>query len=281
MNMKCLTLHLILIAVLLMIGSSAFAQTPSITPFTGNSWSVLGDAVTTVCGDDSDEHDNTDIDNDNDGLIEICYLEDLYDIRNNLSGGGTTEQGCRTGGCNGYELVRDLDFTVDGSYRNSGNNRASYTVSNFNDSNDMGWLPIANDTVPGTGQGREGHQGDSFTGIFEGNGHTIANLMINRKDTDYVGLIGSGGKIRNIGLLNVKIVGKNRIGSLTGRNEGPITNSYATGRVSGDDLVGGLSGENDPGVAGRNPGPVNNSYSTVSVTSVSRGGATRHKSMGY
>ena len=57
------------------------------------------------------------------------------------------------------------------------------------------WEPIGNDST-------------KFTGIFDGNGHVIKNMTINRPDTNYVGLFGytdSGSEIKNIGL-NVIII---------------------------------------------------------------------------
>ena len=69
----------------------------------------------------------SDIDIDNDDLIEIYYLEDLDAVRHQLDGSGyrtapTAEvitAGCgpdNSGACRGYELMRDLDFDDDDSY---------------------------------------------------------------------------------------------------------------------------------------------------------------------
>ena len=58
------------------------------------------------------------IDADGDGLIDICDIEGLYAIRYQLSGLLAT---CGENGneaCRGYELLRDLDFDADASYRN-------------------------------------------------------------------------------------------------------------------------------------------------------------------
>ena len=52
---------------------------------------------------------STDIDQDNDGLIDICDLEGLNDIRDNPSGSGTVQQGCSST-CTGFELTKDMDF---------------------------------------------------------------------------------------------------------------------------------------------------------------------------
>ena len=59
---------------------------------------------------------DVDIDKNNNGLIEICDLEGLNEIRNNPSGTGTEQQGCPSTGCRGFELTRDLDFNSTSSY---------------------------------------------------------------------------------------------------------------------------------------------------------------------
>ena len=71
-----------------------------------------------------------DVDVDDDGLIEICYLDDLDQIRYSLDGSGHRASrgaplsiaGCDDDGddggvCRGYELVNSLDFNNPNSYR--------------------------------------------------------------------------------------------------------------------------------------------------------------------
>ena len=174
--------------------------------------------------------DPMDIDKDNNGLIEICDLEGLDAMRDNLSGSGTTQQGCPSDGCNGYELTRSLDFIDDNSYRTTAN-KVTWTTGD-------GWQPI----------GIPFDLSDAFIAKFNGNNHTISNLMINRRSAEGVGLFGysgTGGEIANLGLLDVNIKGGDRVGGLVGANlNATITNSYATGTVSGSDRVGGLVGTN-------------------------------------
>ena len=235
--------------------------------------------------DDDNVPQAMDIDKNNNGLIEICDLEGLNEIRNNLTGSGTMQQGCPTGGCRGFELTKSLNFTDDASYRTTAN-RVIYTVANYDDDDDTGWEPI-------------GTSADNFRTTFEGNGHTISNLMINRDgsansdDRNNIGLFGvagTGANITNIGLPNVRIEGNNNVGGLVGVNSGSptqshvyvtglvegnnnvgglvgfnggsITSSYATGDVSGNNAVGGLVGFN-------NNSSITNSYATGSVEGVS------------
>ena len=105
--------------------------------------------------------------------------------------------------------------------------------------------------------------GSSFRGTFDGLGHTIKNLTVNRPATEYVGLFGiteAGSIIRNVGLVGGSMSGSNYVGGLVGANlGGTISNSYATGSVSGSiDAVGGLVGLNVSGT-------ISNSYATGSV----------------
>ena len=106
-------------------------------------------------------------------------------------------------------------------------------------------------------------EGQEFTGFFDGLGHTISNLFINRGGESFVGLFGSAtdpvaAMIMNVGLVNVNITGGFQTGGLLGRSSGLVSNSYVTGTVHGlSNTVGGL--------IGLNAGTVMNSYSTASV----------------
>ena len=203
---------------------------------------------------------DSDIDNDDDGLIEICHLEDLNAIRNNLTGQGTAEQGCPTTPtirCRGYELVRDLDFTTTQSYVSSIiNNAWVLSDSDFMGTAKPGWAPI----------------GGTFSATFEGNGYSISNLHINRdgNNTDDVGLFAqnsSVGIIRNLGLRGIKIEGRSRVGGLVGLNSGgKLINVYVEGgTVSGaGSTVGLLVARNNAGAL------IINSYARGSATAAGR-----------
>jgi len=114
--------------------------------------------------------------------------------------------------------------------------------------------------------------GDGFApvanlqGTFDGLGHTIAGLTINRPLSYGVGLFGAttaASVIRNVGLTNVSVSGLNRVGGLVGSNYGTISNSYSTGSVSGSTYVGGLVGWNDGTIS-----KISNSYATGSVSGI-------------
>jgi len=90
-----------------------------------------------------------------------------------------------------------------------------------------------------------------FTGIFDGDGHTISNFTYSSADVNNVGLFGyvtsSGARIRNLGLIESEVAATgDRVGALVGLlADGTITGCYAEGGiVSGYEAVGGLVGWN-------------------------------------
>ncbi|WP_079204595.1 YDG domain-containing protein [Pseudomonas sp. CC6-YY-74] len=121
----------------------------------------------------------------------------------------------------------------------------------------------------GAGFNPIGVEPSRFSGSFDGLGHTIANLTINRPSTFYVGLFGitnTGSVIQNVGLLGGSVIGNKNVGGLMGYNyKGTVSNSYATGSVSGNDRIGGLVGFNETGT-------ISNSYATGSVSGSSNVG---------
>jgi len=101
----------------------------------------------------------------------------------------------------------------------------------------------------------------AFTGVFDGLGHTITGLTINRPSTDSIGLFGCmAGVVHNLGLVGGSVHGNSFVGSLAGTNNGTISDVYATGSVTASsNNVGGLVGLNDAGT-------INNAYATGDVS---------------
>jgi len=100
-----------------------------------------------------------------------------------------------------------------------------------------------------------------LAGEFDGNGHRISNLSFDFSFVSQVGLFGqvaSDGTVHDMAAENINITARRRVGGLVGWNEGDVSDSYSTGRVTGAEHVGGLVGVND--------GAVSNSCSTGSVT---------------
>jgi len=163
-----------------------------------------------------------------------------------------------------YYLANDIDCTYDtqdpaGALYNGG----------------AGFEPIGDEDNPFGGRGL--HFG------FDGRGHTVTGLYINRPSTKHVGLFGyvkaRGSEIiRNVGLINVNITGSSdiswsRTGGLVGDNKyAQIRDCYSTGNVSGGYRVGGLVGSNSGD--GIDTGWITDCYSTCSVNGQSVGGLT-------
>ena len=107
-----------------------------------------------------------------------------------------------------------------------------------------------------------------FAGVFDGNGHTIANFSYTCTDATSAGLFGyvtdwsTNTEIKNLGLINPNVdAGKGDCaGSLVGYlGVATVTNCYVKGgTVSGDDRIGGLIGL-------INGGRIVTSYSTATV----------------
>ena len=187
-----------------------------------------------------DERGAVDYDVDADGLIEIRNLAQFDAIRYDLNGSGTPvdptryaaafpdarlSMGC-DGSCRGYELATDLDFDT------NGNGRADAGDDYWDGG--RGWRPIGR-PLPG------------FDAIFDGNGHTIANLFIDRDDDAALfGRIGRNGVVRRVGLSDVDVNGGSSAGGLVVANSGVIYATYVTGRVAGK-WAGGLAFSSDGG----------------------------------
>ena len=110
------------------------------------------------------------------------------------------------------------------------------------------WTPIATSASP-------------YTGIFDGQNHTISGLYFNQEDSYDVGLFSrNNGKIANAGILDSYFYGTSKVGGVCGNNyTGTITNCYNTGSVSGLGNLGGVSGYNYTG-------SITNCYNTGNVS---------------
>ncbi|MDO9578363.1 MAG: T9SS type A sorting domain-containing protein [Candidatus Cloacimonadales bacterium] len=119
-----------------------------------------------------------------------------------------------------------------------------------------GWTPIGNEAT-------------NFAGSYDGQGHTIDGLFINRPSTGYIGLFGStsSSTIQNLGVTGVNITGQFNVGGLVGFTDGgTVSSCYSTGSVIG-------TSNNVGGLVGNNKGTFNNCYSTSSVSgAISDGG---------
>jgi hypothetical protein len=114
------------------------------------------------------------------------------------------------------------------------NDIVAYDTRNWN--NDEGWRPI-------------GTIDDAFTGEFDGHGHSINKLYINRDDTDCIGVFGYAGTatIRNLHITECYISGQGKVGALIGCSNDStfVDNCSSTGSILGINDIGGLIGSNN------------------------------------
>ena len=191
-----------------------------------------------------------------DGPIAISSIEELQRIGN--------EEAYPLNG--NYALARDIDAS-----------RTAYW------NNGQGFVPI--------GQRLDEDDSLSFKGWFDGQGHVIRGLVINRPEDQGVGLFGSIGSTAVVVNVNLEggtitgshyvgsLVGENwsqevaacsssadvngltRIGGMAGINRGILDSCNTAGTVQGNEYVGGLVGRNYKGI-------VQNCYSTGEVTGI-------------
>jgi len=171
------------------------------------------------------------------------------------SGSNFSTQKGSTGSVVTYTVVNDATALQDMNSNLNGN----YAVGSHIDlSSISNWVPV-------------GDGSNVFNGRFDGLGHTLSKLTIDRSDTDYVGLFGinaQGSVIRDIGLVGGSVKGAKsnnlNIGGLIGLNQGSISNAYATGSVTTTLNDDGFTRAG--GLVGINQGTISNAYATGSVT---------------
>ena len=97
--------------------------------------------------------------------------------------------------------------------------------------------------APDDSRGVGGHSGASFRGVFDGGGHTIANLHIMGKYGYDAGLFGKlEGLVQDVNFTDVVVSGS-PCGAIAGLNHrGMILRCRVTGQISGAEDVGGLVG---------------------------------------
>lgn len=110
-----------------------------------------------------------------------------------------------------------------------------------------------------------GTSDNSYTGQFDGRGHTISGIYFSDSTADNVGLFGytrGGADIYNVGIVNSYIEGKNCVGGILGRNNNSgvnIQRCFSEATVIGNEGVGGIEGSTYGG-------KIINCYNAGSVT---------------
>jgi len=176
-------------------------------------------------------------------IADIIINGNTYKVITSLGSEGSTT-GTDLQGINGASVYDYDNYYIRDNYVLGSNIDATVT-SGWNAGE--GFVPIDNDGI--------------FAGNFDGLGHTISNIFINRPTEDKVGLFGDArwNTIKNIAMTGTNITGKDKVGSLSGHNYSvDILNSFSTGTVNGTDYVGGLTGYFDVG-------NIKNSHTTTIV----------------
>ena len=136
-------------------------------------------------------------------------------------------------------LIETVDeFKAFAEEVNAGDNyagKAAVLVADI-DLNGEEWTPIGNST-------------NSFQGIFDGNGYTVSNLVVNGGSGSNKGLFGmtQNGEVKNLTVNNALVSGRLNVGVVAGT---PYTSKYTnitvTGHVevNGMAYVGGVLGKN-------------------------------------
>ena len=190
--------------------------------------------------------------------------------------------------------AKDLGYTIesDGSYTvtsadglmniaelvNGGKTDINITLDKNIDLTGKDWTPIGTSFD------------NSYTGTFDGGGHTITGLTITTKD-QFVGLFGylnRAGTVKNVVMEGIQITSNHMFGNtggVAGFSWGTIENCSVSGSVSGTKCVGGVVGAqkagsitgcsssatvkgtvNVGGVAGESWGSMTACYATGNVT---------------
>ena len=153
--------------------------------------------------------------------------------------------------------AKDLGYTIEsnGSYTvtsadglmniaelvNGGKTDINITLDKNIDLTGKDWTPIGTD------------YDNSYTGTFDGGGHTITGLTITTND-EYAGLFGwlnRAGTVKNVVMEGVQITSNQiyggSIGGVAGYSWGTIENCSVSGSVSGTKCVGGVVGAQKAG----------------------------------
>jgi hypothetical protein len=175
----------------------------------------------------------------------IIFLTVFSAMLQGYSGGsGTAEDPYQIGSLN--DLLELSATSADwGAYfiqTNDIDASATATMSPNGSGGYLGFLPIGNDD-------------NTFTGVYDGQNHTITALQMNRTEygyvREYIALFGYcfGATITNLGLLENNITGFNYVASLIGYAKGvTVENCYSTGKIRGtSSYAGGIIGYADAG----------------------------------
>ena len=176
-----------------------------------------------------------------------------YTVKVNAT--GLTLEGCTIGnwadGGGESGAAEDLGYSIqnDGSYKvynadglmniaelvNGGKSDINITLDKNIDLTGKDWTPIGTDND------------NSYTGNFDGGGHTITGLTVTTNDENVglFGYLGKAGTVKNVVMEDVQITSnhsRSHAGGVAGHSNGTIENCSVSGSVSGTVFVGGVVG---------------------------------------
>ena len=196
-------------------------------------------------------------------------VSEIWDgtVAENFAGGDGTES-------NPYQIANGEQRAKLAQDVNSGNGYAgTYFVltADIVLNNTDGWENWG-ETVPKNTWTPIGSYEIQFTGILDGQGHSVSGIYVNSNEhyQGFVGYLGVNGIIQNIGVKESYVKGVWSTGGVCGQNDGLMINCYNSGNVTGSYYVGG--------VCGRSTG-TDNEYSFL-TNCYNTGKVTGHESVG-
>ena len=149
-------------------------------------------------------------------------------------------------------------------------NLAAYTNTNGDNTTNKTFKlthDIAFDAKQSNNHTSIGTWGNLFNGTFDGQGHTVSGIRINRANGENIGLFGrTSGKstVKRVKMSNAVIAGFSNVGGIAGWNIGSVTDCMADATVS----VGASKNNayNIGGIVGRNSGTISGCASAATVT---------------
>ncbi len=170
---------------------------------------------------------------------------------------------------NPYQISNATELASLSSYLGGGYSSTHFVLTNdinldvspYNTGS--GWTPIGNNS-------------SQFVGKFDGGGHTISGLYINRPGSSRTGLFGyvaNAGVVENVTLSNVNVTGGDYTGGLIGyyTSTSTVDNAHVSGTVTSNGGNGGIGGV--VGWCHTSAGPVTYSSSSASINGTNRAGS--------
>ncbi len=171
----------------------------------------------------TDSGDSGDVDNEN--VYQIGDAEQLYSFINEVNNGKRIDAVLTADIVVNENLLASLEFDTDGNVTNG---------ESF----------------------RKWKSNNKYYGTFDGKNHTISGLYLNNTGATGQGFLGYNyGTIKNVGIIDSYFNSADNAGGICGINEGTIENSYNASTVSSPHTCVG-------GICGINYGTIKNSYNT-------------------